>query len=386
MAETIRFCHCVFKERCDLMQNNLGLYIHIPFCGKKCPYCSFYSVPYSKATVDEYCEKLIESIFAYGKKYNSKTVDTIYLGGGTPSLLGTERIKNIVLAAKKAFNSNPIEVTIEVNPTSGTKLDYKILFEVGVNRVSIGMQSVNENELKNLKRNHSISTVKKLIEKIKNSGICNISLDLMCCIPEQTIDSLEKSIKFCAEMGVTHISSYMLKIEEGTPFFNQRQNLLLPDEDYERELYLFMCKKLEELGYHQYEISNFSKSGFESRHNLKYWNCDDYLGIGPAAHSLVDFKRFFYNNSLQDFYNNKIVFESLGGDEEEFIMLRLRLKEGVNNDLYYNRFGKNLPKEYLERGKKLSSLGLTKVEENSISLTTEGFLLSNTVIAKILWG
>lgn len=368
------------------MQEKMGIYIHIPFCGKKCPYCSFYSVAYSKSTVDEYCLNLIKNIEAYGKKYSSKIVDTVYFGGGTPSLIGSDWLSRILSSVTSSFNTALEEVTVEVNPSSGMRLDFDLLKRHGVNRVSVGMQSVNENELKLLGRNHSADKVQKLISKIHTAGIDNISLDLMCCIPEQTIASLGKSIDFCNEMGVRHISSYMLKIEEGTPFYANADKLKLPDEDAESEMYLYMCDRLSRYGYLQYEISNFSKPGFESRHNLKYWNCDDYLGLGPAAHSMVDGKRFYFDNDFADFYNDNAIFEAYGGDEEEYAMLRLRLKDGLRDDLYYSRYKKHIPDDYIQRGKKLEKAGLVSVSDNVVSLTTRGFLLSNSVTARLLWG
>lgn len=368
------------------MSNKLGLYIHIPFCGRKCPYCSFYSVPYSSNAVNEYCDGLISAIQKYGNKYQDKIVDTLYFGGGTPSLIGTERLLKIISAVKSSFKTDLIETTLEVNPTSVLLLDYGELKKAGVNRVSVGMQSANENELKILGRNHSPKKVQELVGKIRLSGIDNISLDLMCCIPEQTIYSLEKSIEFCASLQVQHISSYILKLEENTPFFAQKDTLNLPNEVMESELYLFMCEKLKSLGYEQYEISNFSKPGFESKHNSKYWNCDCYLGLGPTAHSFIDSKRFYYGDSFQAFYDDETIFEGYGGDEEEFAMLRLRLSDGINNKQYIEKYNKMIPNEYFERGEKLSKIGLAKVDSDRIALTTKGFLLSNSVISKILWG
>lgn len=368
------------------MSDKLGIYIHIPFCGKKCPYCSFYSISYKKNTVNEYCGELLRKIEYYGNLYKNKKVDTVYFGGGTPSLIGTDWLVKILDAVNNSFNADLDEVTVEVNPNSAMLLDFSLLKKYGVNRISVGMQSANDNELQILGRRHCKEDIEKLIDKIRSAQINNISLDLMCCIPEQTVESLASSIGFCKDMEINHISSYMLKIEEGTPFYNNADKLNLPDEDTERELYLFMCQRLQQYGYNQYEISNFSKSGFESRHNLKYWNCDDYLGLGPAAHSMVDCKRFYYNDNFRDFYDNKIVFESDGGYDEEYAMLRLRLSDGLRNDLYFRRFNKRLPKEYFERAHKLVRTGLVRVDDNSIALTSSGFLLSNSVTAKILWG
>lgn len=368
------------------MQNKLGLYIHVPFCGTKCPYCSFFSCRYSKTASDEYCEHMLKTFKLYSQRYSNKTVDTVYFGGGTPSLLGTARLITLLNATFECFNCSGEEITIEVNPLSGMNLDYSALFKAGLNRVSIGMQSVNSDELSILGRKHTADTIKALVYKIRQSGIDNISLDLMCCIPNQDITSLKKSIHFCKELDVNHISAYMLKIEEGTAFYQQRDLLNLPSEDDERNLYLYLCNELKELGYKQYEISNFSKPGFESKHNLKYWNCDDYLGLGPSAHSLVDGERFFYKDDFLSFYNNVTEYESEGADAEEYAMLRLRLREGIKSQLYFERYHKAVPKEYFTRAKELKTYNLARVTDNSISLTPEGFLLSNLLTAKILWG
>lgn len=368
------------------MQDKLGLYIHIPLCGKKCPYCNFYSCRYTKEMSDEYCANLTAMIKLYSQRYKSKTLDTIYFGGGTPSLLGTQRLVSLLDAIYKYFNCAVKETTIEINPGSGMKLDYSELAKAGLNRVSIGMQSVNADELAELGRKHTPDTIRELVCKIRNGGIDNISVDLMCCIPNQDIASLNKSIHFCKELDVNHISAYMLKIEEGTPFYQKRDLLNRPNEDEERNLYLFLCNELENLGYKQYEISNFSKPGFESKHNLKYWNCDDYLGLGPSAHSLVDGRRFYFKDGFSDFNNNITTFESEGGDEEEYSMLRLRLTQGLISEGYFERYHKPIPEEYFVRARELMSHNLTNVTDDSISLTTEGFLLSNSVIAKILWG
>ncbi len=373
-------------KECDFMRDDLGLYIHIPFCGKKCPYCSFYSVPYSKSGVELYCERTKELIKKYGGLYSSKNLDTIYIGGGTPSLIGTSRLSSLVRTACKSFGAEPAEVTIEVNPSSGLLLDFSELKSAGINRVSVGLQSANLDELKILGRRHTAHDAAALAEKIRGAGIDNISFDLMLCTPQQSLESLARSIDFCDKNGVSHISAYMLKIEENTEFYERRSELKLPDEDKESEMYLFMCKELECRGYGQYEISNFSKSGFESRHNLKYWNCGDYLGLGPAAHSLIDGRRFYYENSFDDYYGDKTVYESDGGYPEEYSMLRLRLADGLRNDLYRERFSRDIPREYFSRAKELASHGLAEVDGSSIRLTPEGFLLSNAVTAKILWG
>ncbi len=311
--------------------------------------------------------------------------DTIYIGGGTPSIIGDRALIGILESIYDSFSCCDPEVTIEVNPSSGSMLDFAALRRSGVNRVSIGMQSAVESELKLLQRRHTREDVKRLVYNVKDAGIDNVSIDLMCCIPNQSLETLGESIEFCCSLDVSHISSYMLSIEEGTAFYGIKDSLKLANEDEEKQMYLYMCRQLEKHGYAQYEISNFAKKGYESKNNLKYWNCDDYLGIGPSAHSLIDKKRFYFGESLDDFYSGKILFEPDGGSPEEYSMLRLRLTEGLRGDLYRERFGTEIPSEYISRALKLEKHGLVKVDGERIRLTPNGFLLSNAVTARILW-
>ena len=313
-------------------------------------------------------------------------LDTVYIGGGTPSMLKTKGLAAIVQAARRLFQAEPREISVEINPSSGLLIDFSKLKEAGVSRISVGMQSIDDEELKRLGRIHSASDTQLLLEKIKIGGIKNISADIMIGTPGQGLESISRAIDFCLKNEVKHISAYMLKIEEGTEFYRRQNELNLPDENTESDMYLYMCQEMERRGYKQYEISNFAMPGFECRHNLKYWNCDDYLGIGPAAHSLVDGNRFYYENSFEDYYNGKTKYESAGGDPEEYAMLRLRLTDGLRNDLYKERYKVNIPKEYFERAKKLAVQGFVKICGDSICFTPKGFLLSNSVTAKILWG
>lgn len=257
---------------------NLGLYLHIPFCDGKCPYCDFYSIKNDKKTIDEYVANLNKKILSYKDK--NFIADTVYFGGGTPSLLGTERIISILNTVKQGFGDVSSETTLEVNPDSASLLDFEMLKFYGVNRISVGLQSANENELRSLGRKHTALDAAKTVDEVRKSGIKNISLDLMIGISGQTLNSLENSINFCANLDVSHISAYILKIEEGTAYYKNKNNLILPDEDTVCDFYEYMVKKLSSCGFNQYEISNFAKAGQESKHNLKYWNCEEYLGIG----------------------------------------------------------------------------------------------------------
>lgn len=364
------------------MNHPTGLYLHIPFCAGKCPYCDFYSVNADERSIDRYVNALCKSIEHYGTMLNRKA-DTVYFGGGTPSLIGAKRLSAVKAAAEEFFGFDNAEITVEVNP-SKQDFDFELLHKNGFNRISIGLQSANDNELHLLGRQHDIRQADRCITSAQAAGFDNISLDLMIATPQQTKDSLMRSIEFCAEHNVQHISAYLLKVEEGTPYCQIRSSLNLPNDDEQAEMYLFACEKLTEYGFHQYEISNFSKPGFESRHNLKYWHDEEYLGLGPSAHSFVNGKRFYYERSFDAFYSGKTVDDGTGGDTEEWILLGLRLSEGIQNSRFKERFHTDIPKKYFERAKSLEKIGLVTVSNEHISLTEKGLLVSNAVIAQIL--
>ena len=359
--------------------NNLSLYIHIPFCEQKCPYCDFYSLC-DKNEFYNYVTNIVSKIEYYAKRYN-REICTIYFGGGTPSVLGTQRICTILSAIYENFKVNEdAEITVEVNPCSSSELDFAMLKAAGVNRVSVGLQSAIENELKTLGRRHSAKDAQDTVQRIKESGINNISLDLMICVPSQTKDSLTESIKFCKDCNVTHISAYILKIEENTKFFKIKDSLELFDDDEQAELYIHTVEQLKKYGFEQYEISNFCKKGFEGKHNLRYWRDEEYLGIGPSAHSFVDGKRFYYDRNLKSFYDDITVSDGEGGDISEYIMLSLRLKEGLNLNNLQNKYGYKISRNFKERLNMLNSQGLIEIMDDNISLTTHGFLVSNSII------
>ena len=362
-----------------MKSKKIGLYVHIPFCKSKCPYCDFYSIPFSEDKADVYTDAAISAI----EKSAAYTADTLYFGGGTPGILGTERIKKILFSAQKNMLTPDAEVTLELNPESAHKLDFSALRSAGVNRLSIGLQSSDDNELRLLGRLHDSKLAQETVKRAQSCGFDNISLDLMLGISSQTAESLKRSVEFCAELGVQHISAYVLKIEHGTPYYINKGKLSFPNDDEQAELYLKAVEYLENCGYSQYEISNFCVNGRESRHNLKYWNDEEYLGIGPSAHSFLNGKRFYCGRSFEDFYKGKIINDGEGGNQEEYAMLRLRLKKGLTNDEYRQRFGRDIPQEYFERCRSLK--GLAVCDEGSIHLTTEGFLLSNSVIARIIF-
>lgn len=339
-----------------------GLYFHIPFCRSKCPYCDFYSVKYDKSQSEKYVDRLIDEI----KKYNG-SFDTIYFGGGTPSILEPELIEKIISASKSQFDiEKNVEITVECNPSTNLERDFEKYAEYGVNRISLGMQSARNEERFALGRVAGKSEVAKAIGDAKKSGITNISLDVMLGTPKQTLNTLDETFEFIDKMNVTHISAYMLKIEEGTKFFELKDRLELADEDIVAQMYLKTVDSLKSLGFNQYEISNFSKIGYESRHNLKYWELNEYLGIGATAHSLWGGKRFFYDK------NFSIIDDGIGGTIEERIMLGLRLNKGIDKSLIKKDFSQFI------------KMGLIEDLGKKIALTPDGMLVSNTIINELI--
>ncbi len=372
------------------LMKNFGIYIHVPFCESKCPYCDFYSRPpkgsgkTKEEYVREYTAGVKSRLVSYAEKYCDRTVDTVYFGGGTPSVLGEDLLCEILAEIRASFHvAKDAEITCEANPCSVDERFFTRLREGEFNRLSMGLQSANEDELKLLGRRHTAEEAAEKVRLARKCGFDNISLDLMIALPNQTKEKLKRSIEFCSDLNVEHISSYILKIEENTVF--GKKGIKTPDDDETAELYLFMVDELRKHGYIQYEISNFSKPNFEARHNTRYWRDEEYLGIGPAAHSYMDGKRFYFERSLDGFLSgNEPVADGTGGDAEEKIMLKLRLCEGLKReDLISFENGDEIYSAALKAAKNLPK-NLINVQDNVISLTAEGFLVSNSIIEFIL--
>ena len=339
-----------------------GLYFHIPFCKSKCPYCDFYSKKYCAGEDEAYCKRLKEEIIKYSGGF-----DTVYFGGGTPSIIKPHLIGEVLTASRAQFDIDEnSEITIECNPREDLSENFKLYKAYGINRISLGMQSAVDSERFALGRSAGKSEVEKAINDARDTGIDNISLDLMLGTPKQSLQSLDVTFDFIDKMKVQHISAYMLKIEEGTKFYDIKNKLPLPDEDEVSEMYLKTIKTLKGLGFEQYEISNFAKSGFESKHNLKYWKLIPYLGIGKTAHSFWGGRRFYYDEAFN------IIDDGRGGDLSERIMLGLRLTEGIDKSI--------ITKPYLH----FVSAGLMKEKNNRLSLTPKGMLVSNTIISELI--
>lgn len=367
---------------------NIGLYLHIPFCKSKCPYCDFYSFSGKDTQKDEYTrvlkDKILSSISTLQNGSNRKA-DTLYIGGGTPSVLGAKNLATLVNACNSGFLTDIAEITVECNPYGLDEDFFKILYDCGVNRISLGLQSAVDSERQILGRLSDRNQVEKAVKAAQKVGFNNITLDVMLGVPNQTEQSLNETLDFCISLGVPHISAYMLKLEENTHFYKNQHKYNFPDDDLTADLYLQMCEKLESQGIMQYEISNFAKKGFESRHNLKYWHCEEYLGLGPSAHSFLDGKRFYFDRDFQSFMNgNSPIDDGFGGDFTEYAMLNLRLVEGLNENKVLERFGHKIPQALYKKSQIFIDNEYMTENNNGLSLTRKGFLMSNTILSEIL--
>ncbi|HOR22213.1 MAG TPA: radical SAM family heme chaperone HemW [Ruminococcus sp.] len=363
--------------------SSLGLYFHVPFCGRKCGYCDFYSVCYRKEQAELYIQAVLRNIRHYSDL--SRCTDTVYFGGGTPSLLAPEQLRQILDEARDSFRlAENGEITLEANPSTLTLEKLQKLREIGINRLSIGVQSMNDEELSLLGRTHTAARAEKAVLEAAQAGFGNISCDLMIGLPGQTPQLLGRFIEKMAALPIQHISAYILKIEAGTPFDCDQIRGALPGEDAQSELYLKAVEMLEKLGFSQYEVSNFAKPGFESRHNCRYWKCLDYIGIGPSAHSCCGGKRFAADPDIQRFVESPVqpvtVTDEAPCGFEERAMLLLRLREG----LLLSDFPEH--RKAIER--KLPPLikaGYAETDGERICLTAKGFLMSNSVITYLIF-
>lgn len=358
---------------------DLMLYYHIPFCVSKCAYCAFYSIPNANDELkDSYTEALICQTEGIHDS-QSYSVGSVYFGGGTPSVLGAERIIKVLDAARKAFNILPdAEITVEVNPCTIDVQGLSLLKSGGVNRLSIGAQSFNNDTLKLLNRAHSAEDFVNCYTNARSVGFKNISADLIFALPNETCDDFSYSLKKLIDLEPEHISVYSLGFEEGTPLFERQSLYTFPDEDEEDIQYQTLCSLLPEAGYKHYEISNFAKEGFESRHNSGYWKRIPYLGFGAGAHSFFEGKRFEAKKDLYHYienahkglnYENATTLTSEDA-EEEHIMLGLRLSEGVV-------IKKPVPKYLIDTG-------LVYTDGDRVCLTEKGFRLSNYIISLLI--
>ena len=381
-------------------KRRLGLYIHIPFCLHKCAYCDFYSfVPGDESICERYVDALISHMEYYRNATADRAPDSVYIGGGTPTALPPELLIKVIRAVKRNFHlTKNAEFTVEVNPATATYKTFARMRRAGVNRISIGLQSAVPNELKALSRVHSKHDFEECFAAARRAKIDNISVDLMFGIPYQTKESLLYSVDYVTRMHPEHISLYDLRVEPNTPFgkLQERGQLPIPDEDSEYDMYRAAVAMMDNRGYRQYEISNFAKPGRMCKHNLKYWNCDEYLGFGPAAHSYFNGTRFSfvrnieaYIKGIENIENNVGITE---GSEEirgraqmgEYIMLRLRLNEGIPLGEFRRRFGCDFLEMYGERAGYYFKNGYMKKYGDNVFLTLPGMFVSNYILSDIL--
>ena len=374
-------------------KRNVGIYIHVPFCLSKCYYCDFCSVQRAdEGKKERYTARLCEEIAFFAEKIRESgeapVADTVYFGGGTPTLLSPEQIERVLHAVRTNFGIVAgAEITIETNPKSADGENLRKIRETGVNRLSIGMQSIHDGELKALGRIHDFADFKATFSEAREAGFDNISVDLMYGIPVQTKESFCQSVKSLAEMRPEHISSYCLTVEEGTNFGRRKDSLILPDEDTVADMYSEMGRILCENGYHKYEISNFAKEGRESRHNLKYWHCDGYLGFGVAAHSYFGGKRFAHSRDIDAYIGGESIIidvEDISQSEaqNEYVMLGMRLAEGVCLADFKEKFGRELTEAFPAFEKYAKEF--VKIDGERCSFTEKGMMVSNFILSDAL--
>lgn len=359
-----------------------GLYIHIPYCRSKCRYCDFYSAACKGGVPDAYIDALCREMDRFSPCGSTPLrPDTLYFGGGTPSLLSPAQAARLISAAGPVPGA---EITLEANPETVTPELLAAFRRAGVNRLSLGVQTARDDSLARLGRRHTAAQSRRALEMAVQAGFDNISGDVMLALPAYTMAELDETLSLLAEGGCTHISSYLLKIEPNT-VFGKRPPAHLPDDDAAADFYLAAVEKLAALGYAQYEISNFAKPGFESRHNLIYWDCGDYLGLGPAAHSCMGGKRFAVPPGTAAFLAAPAVYEPQGEcTAEDYIMLQLRLSHGLSLDALRARYGVVFGPEKQRFLQTLAEHGLAVLEGERLRLTPRGMLVQNSILCELL--
>ncbi|MBR5227308.1 MAG: radical SAM family heme chaperone HemW [Clostridia bacterium] len=373
------------------MRDKIGIYIHIPFCESKCFYCDFCSSSSSnESTVQAYIESLIEEILSQSEMLSEYNIDTIYIGGGTPSFIDAKYIKDVmqVLFASSSVLEDA-EITIEVNPESCTLEKLKTYKEIGINRISVGLQTIHDNILQNIGRKAKFNDFKIAYDNILKAGFENISVDLMCGLPGDNKQTFNETIQYILSLDkLKHISVYSLEVHENTKldFLIENGFVSLPSEDEERDMKHALDESLEQNGFYLYEISNYAKQGFESKHNLKYWNSNYYIGFGCAAASYINSTRYCNTKSIEEYIQNgskcnKSEIEQLDllDLEKEFVILSLRLSKGIDKLEFSNRFKIDIWDMFKEELNKCIKDGLLEENKTNIYLTKRGQDLANIV-------
>ena len=376
-------------------KKSLGIYVHIPFCRSKCEYCDFYSVPgaRSRDLMDRYLDAVILHIREAAQGAAGYEVDTVYFGGGTPSFFGAGGLAKIFAEIDRRFDvSRDAEVSLEANPDSVTLPMLTRLRRAGFNRISIGVQSDDDAQLKALGRPHTYRQAQQAVSLSRRAGFDNVSVDLMFGLPSQSRESWMQTLRNVIDLKADHISCYGLKVEPGTKLWTYKDCANLPDDDAQADMYFYAVETLEQFGYHQYEISNFAKDGYICRHNMKYWTGDEYLSFGPCAASDFAGKRFTIAPDIEKYMDGVLNKGAILSECEtvpmreragEYLMLRLRTVDGVEEGEYTKSF--LLPFEPLEEVfQKLAKQDLCKNVSGRWRLTPKGFMLSNSIIVLLL--
>lgn len=375
----------------------LGIYVHIPFCRKKCAYCDFYSYcPHDARVYEAYADAVIAHMKSYRDVGVDYAPDTVYIGGGTPTSMPPEEMLRILHGIRSSFRVvKNAEITMECNPATADMQTLRRYRRVGVNRLSIGMQSSNENELRALGRIHSFGDVKRTVRDAREARIDNINLDLMYGIPFQTFDSWRDTLRRAVALRPEHISLYCLKLEAGTPMCENASRYVFPDDEMQFAMYSHAISYLASCGYEQYEISNFARRGFECRHNLKYWQCEEYLGFGPSAHSYFANVRFSFKPSVSEYIKNVVggargaltdEYEQIPARERlgEYVMLRMRLNAGIDRAEFFRTFGKDFDRLFGQKLARYVKGGFVKDTGGAYRFTTSGMFVSNYILSDIL--
>lgn len=369
----------------------LGLYLHIPFCKSKCLYCDFCSIPHAAEEQKErYVAALCRDLEHRADDCRDYRVDTVYLGGGTPTVLSAKQLHTILDTVQHHYRlERHAEITAECNPATADRPLLAELHRQGLNRLSIGLQSAHRNELKALGRLHSYEDFLSTWEDAQAVGFGNLSADIMFGIPEQTVESYLSTVEQLCALSPQHISAYSLMVEEGTPFFRMREKLSLPDEDETLAMYRSGIALMEQHGLRQYEISNFAKEGYASRHNLKYWRCEEYLGFGPAAHSDFSGKRFGNVADVSAYPEGGGILAfseqpSRREREQEFVMLGMRTTDGISNAEFQKRFGRSLGDAFGTAFDNALYRRFLRKTADGYAFTQEGLMVSNTILSDIL--
>ena len=372
-----------------IIKNKIGIYVHIPFCKKKCDYCDFISY----CGKDDLIEKYVDSVKKEIEHVKIKSeITTIYIGGGTPSYIDSKFIVQILEKIKEKNVAQDAEITIEVNPGTVTQEKLQDYIDCGINRISIGLQTTNDELLKQIGRIHNYEQFLETYKLAKKVGFKNINVDLMLGLPNQRISDLKESLENVLKLAPKHISVYSLIVEDGTPIANKIKNekLKLPDDELERNMYWYVKNTLELNGYKHYEISNFAKKGYESKHNMNCWNQMEYVGIGTAAHSYRDITRYSNTEDIKEyiknvqkgeFEKNRIIHEIQKEEDskKEFMLLGLRKIDGLKISEFKNKFGDNPIYLYRNELKKLSDEKLIIIQDDNIRLSNKGIDLANLV-------